>query len=73
MLKLSRIYEWEKDWDKVQEIIDNINKFNLDKISKVHDFNKDFQIPERTLSEALQILYSKFGTIFQQSNTGLKV
>ena len=55
------ICKWEKDWDKVQEIIDNINKFNLDKISKVHDFNKDFQIPERTLSEALQILYSKFG------------
>lgn len=55
------IHKWEKDWDKVQEIIDNINKFNLDKISKVYDFNKDFQIPERTLSEALQILYSKFG------------
>lgn len=55
------IQKWEKDWDKVQEIIDNIDKFNLEKIRKVNDFNKDFKIPERTLDEAIQILYSKFG------------
>lgn len=58
---INYIQRWEKDWDKVQEIIENIDKFNLEKIIKVNDFNKDFIIPERTLSEALQILYSKFG------------
>ena len=55
------IQKWEKDWDKIQEIIDNIDEFNFDKISKVIDFNKEFRVPERTLNEAFQILYSKFG------------
>lgn len=55
------IQKWEEDWDKIQEIIDNIDEFNFDKISKVIDFNKEFRVPERTLNEAFQILYSKFG------------
>lgn len=58
---INDIHKWERDWNKVQEIIENIDKFDLEKIIKVNDFNKDFIVPERTLSEALQILYSKFG------------
>lgn len=58
---INDIHKWEKDWDKVQEIIDNIDKFNLKKLNEVTDFNKYFKISERTLEEAIQILYSKFG------------
>ena len=58
---IREIQKWEKDWDKIQEIIDNIDEFNFDKISNVIDFNKEFRVPERTLNEAFQILYSKFG------------
>lgn len=55
------IQKWEKDWDKVSGLIENLDEFRLRELSKVIDFNATFPVKERTVEEALQILYSKFG------------
>lgn len=55
------IYRWEKDWTQVEKIIKNLKKKDLDDLISITDFNKDFPIRERSLEEAFQILYSKFG------------
>lgn len=56
------IYRWEKDWTKVEKIIKKLNRKNLDELVSKTDFNKDFPLRERSLKEAFQILYSKFGS-----------
>lgn len=58
---IADIYKWEKDWVKVERIIELLNDKDLEKLRCVSDFTKDFPIRERSLEEAFQILYSKFG------------
>lgn len=55
------IYKWEEDWEKVEKIIEQLSENNLKKLRCVTDFNSFYRIRERTLEEAFQILYSKFG------------
>lgn len=58
---IADIYKWEEDWGKVEKIIEQLSENELEKLRFVTDFKKDFPICERTLEEAFQILYSKFG------------
>ncbi len=55
------IYKWEEDWEKVEKIIEQLSENDLKKLRCVTDFNSFYRIRERTLEEAFQILYSKFG------------
>lgn len=58
---ITDIYKWEEDWEKVEKIIGLIGDKDLEKLRCVNDFTKDFPMRERSLEEAFQILYSKFG------------
>ncbi|HGF9379401.1 TPA: hypothetical protein ACJES3_003591, partial [Acinetobacter nosocomialis] len=58
---IADIYKWEEDWVKVERIIELLNDKDLEKLRCVSDFTKDFPMRERSLEEAIQILYSKFG------------
>ncbi|KAF1011696.1 MAG: hypothetical protein GAK29_04931 [Acinetobacter bereziniae] len=58
---IADIYKWEDDWKKLEEIIEQLSKEDLEKLKFTSDFTKDFFIRERTLEEAFQILYSIFG------------
>lgn len=55
------IYDWEKDWNKVDEIIKGLREHDFEYLRSITDFSKNFPIRERTLKEAFQILYSKYG------------
>lgn len=55
------IYKWEEDWEKVEKIIEQLSENDLEKLRCVTDFNSFYRRRERTLEEAFQILYSKFG------------
>ncbi|MFZ7791460.1 hypothetical protein [Acinetobacter lwoffii] len=55
------IYKWEEDWEKVEKIIEQLSENDLEKLKCVTDFNSFYRRRERTLEEAFQILYSKFG------------
>ena len=58
---IADIYKWEKDWVKVERIIELLNDKELEKLRCVSNFTKDFPLRKRSLEEAFQILYSKFG------------
>lgn len=58
---IADIYKWEDDWKKLEKIIEQLSEEELEKLRFVSDFTKYFLIRERTLEEAFQILYSKFG------------
>ena len=58
---VSDIKKWEEDWDKVEKIIKKLDDKDLDKLRCVTNFTKEFPLRERSLEEAFQILYSKFG------------
>lgn len=58
---LKKIIEWESDWDNVDSIISNISDENLEKFARIEDFNVAFPKAERTIQEAIGLLYVKFG------------
>lgn len=59
---MKKIIEWESDWSYVESVVKNLSNNELDKLRTVKDFQKSFPIVERTIEEALGILYAKFGT-----------
>lgn len=58
---VNEIKKWEEDWDKVEKIIEKLKGKDLDELRCIRNFTNEFPLRERSLEEALQILYSKFG------------
>lgn len=55
------ISEWEKDWNLLDNVIKKLSENEIKQLRLISNFSKAFPIRERTLEEAFQILYSKFG------------
>ncbi|MCU8496515.1 hypothetical protein M2G42_19480 [Vibrio vulnificus] len=58
---LSTIAEWEKDWEFVQKIIENLSAENIHFYKGVDGINNSAFFSERTNKEAIATLYAKFG------------